>query len=352
MDSQNIKIEITQDVTPEVIQGLKLYARLASMDVCVDDWLYWFEKNPYGSGLHGLVMHREKVVGFYALIPTEMRLGGNILIGGKGEFLAVEPDYRGKCVSGSRMPLAFDLVKTVHREALRYDMEAVIIVADGPAALCHLFSGAKAFEFPCRHFFTFFRSPKHEKSSVKRALIRSGVFSIPRAWLTISSAVSGNRKDRFTRVKELKTDDFYRSEGNNRLVCSSSKMLNFRFPDRSYVKYLTSDENRTDYLIFTRPDHKRQVILKDWSCLHLQKQEIKGIFRDMFGQCRKYKVESMHLYLPQGDQEISHASHAFCNLGFFSRKYSLKFYLYGSDSIIHSVDTCSWKLTHAYVGYV
>jgi len=347
MSSEDIRIELTQEVTPEVVEGLKLYARLASRDF--DSGLYWFRSNPYGSGLHGLAIHQRKVIGYYSLIPTEMCLAGTTLIGAKGEFLAVEECYRNKHIKTSRMPLAFDLVKTTTREASRYGIEAVLAVASGPAALCHRFSGAKTFEFPHRHFFTFFRTPEYVKNPLKRALIQSGLLSVPRTWVKLKSFINRDKNDiSLTRVRDLNADNFHGSRGTNRLVNQSSKMINFRFPAEDYLKYLTCSNN-TDYLIFTNPMYEARVLLKDWSGLDLQRAEFGAIFRDLFEQCRMHKAESVELYVPSDNQKVSYLLRG---LGFLSRNCSLKFQLYCSDSIIRDLDCCSWELTHAHIGYV
>jgi hypothetical protein len=186
------------------------------------------------------------------------------------------------------------------------------------------------------------------KNPVKKALIQSGLFSIPRAWLELKSIVN-NKKDTFTYVQNLNTDDFYKSKGTNRLLHPSSKMINFRFPDEEYIKYLTYNENNVNYLVFTKPRYKGQVRLKDWSSLNLQKFEFENIFRELFRQCRMQRAESMHLLVPDDGQKTPYS---FYTLGFLSRRFTSIVYIYSSNNIIRELDSHSWEFTDAHTGYV
>jgi GNAT superfamily N-acetyltransferase len=348
---------MTQDITPEVIDGLRLYARLTSRPFDEDRWLYWFRDNPYGSGLHILAMYDEKVVGFCSLIPTEMFLAGTALVGAKAEFLAVDPFYRRRSIGESVMPLAFDLVRILYGEAHNYGMEAIVAVAGGPAALCHEFAGARRFEFPCRHFFTFIRPPRlgdgqSLRRRMRRVLLEKGLLietCVSRLWFDFTRAAKSNGKYTFTTVENLDTDSFYKPNGANRLVYPSSEMLNFRFPDREYAKYLVRGINGPNYLVFAKPSRYGQVVLKDWSTLDLAKSELGNIISQLHRQCSIRKADSMHLFLPNQNQLNSHFLYS---LGFLSRSQSSVVYIYSSSNIIKNLCPRSWEFTNAHVGYV
>lgn len=353
----HIKITITQDITPEVIDGLRLHAGLTSRHFDTNACLYWFRDNPYGSGLHILAMHGKKVVGFCSLIPTEMFLAGTALVGAKAEYLVVDPLYRTSSIGESVMPLAFDLVRTLYREAHNYGIEAIVAVAGGPAALCHQFAGARRFEFPCRHFFTFIRPPKLGNGNslrirMRRILLEKGLFAetcISRLWFDFTRAAKSNGKYTFTTVQNLDTDSFYKPNGANRLVYPSSEMLNFRFPDREYIKYLVRGANGLNYLVFTKPRRYGQVILKDWSTLNLQKSEFGNILGELYSQCRIRKAESIHLFVPNENGANRCFLHS---LGFLSRSYSPVIYIYGPSKIIRGLNLYSWEFTNAHIGYI
>lgn len=353
----HIKISITQDITPEVIDGLRLYAGLTSRPFDEDSWLYWFRDNPYGSGLHILAMHDEKVVGFCSLIPTEMFLAGTALVGAKADFLVVDPLYRRRSIGESVMPLAFDLVRTLYGEAHNYGIEAIVAVAGGPAALCHQFAGARRFEFSCRHYFTFIRPPRlgngHSLGKrMRRMLLEKGLLvgtGISRLWFDFTHASKSNGKYTFTKVQNLDTDSFYKPNGANRLVYPSSEMLNFRFTDKEYVKYLVHGINGPNYLVFTKPRRYGQVILKDWSTLNLQKSEFGNILEELYRQCRIRKAESIHLFVPNENGVNRYFLHS---LGFLSRSYSPVTYIYGSSEIIRGLSLYSWEFTNAHTGYI
>jgi len=349
----DIKIEVTQDITPEVIDGLKLYASLTSRQFNQDKWLYWFKYNPYGKGLHAIAKYRESVIGFYSLIPTEFFLAGKFFIGAKGEFLVVDPVYRNKRVKGSSYPLAIDLIKTLNCEASYQGICVILAVAVGRAAQCHKFLGAKKFEFSCQNYFTFFRMPDMIKNRIKRNLIQialfSGIFSFPKRVLKIKSFMR-NCKHEINRVQMLNSDREYNFQRANRLVSSSSKMINFRFPDKEYIKYMIHGDQNTNYFVFTKPEYKSNVVLKDWSTLDLKKSEFEFILNDIFMECDIQKAESLNLYIPYEHQKIRKLLHS---IGLPSRKSnSTFFYLYAPDDLISELRFYPWEFTNAHIGYI
>lgn len=347
MSNSDVKIELFNEVTPEVVEGFKLYADLTSRSFDAESWLYWFKENPYGEGLHSVAMNHGKVIGIYSLIPTEMRLAGNTLIGAKGEFLTVAPDFRNSSVKGSGKLIAFDLIDTLHHRAIKQGIEVIAIVAYGRIITMHKLLGAKIFEFPGRFYLTIFDSSE-SMDYKKKVAFYGGVFSIPRTWFSIKTFVNKSRNHKFKQLDYLDSDCFSKFQEKNRLVHTSPKMMNFRFPKERYLKYLTHDKDESNCLIFTKPTYKSHVNLKDWSSLDIQKSEFDSVFRDLFEQCKKNKVESMSFIIP--DQ--AEMSYSFHRIGFLSQKYIHKFGIYAPDSLINEINNYPWDITDAHVGYI
>jgi len=348
-----MNIEIIQDIIPEVIEGFKLYAHETSRNFDEDSWLYWYKNNPYGDGVHGLAMDRGKVIGFYSLIPTEMCIANSTLIGAKGEFLVIHPDYRRKSLPNSKVPLAFDLVRITNQEAYKYNIDAVFTTATKVATLCHQYSGAKTFEFECQMFYTSFSYPKigSRLSPIKRALIRNAVLVstyILRFPLKLKSFKIKSTRNAFTKIENLSINDFYNDKETNYLVYPNSKMINFRFPKGKYIKYY--NEKNHNYLIFTKPKHNNQVILKAWSSLDLSEDEFESVFIDLFEECRNYGAESVSMIIPNDD--LSQYSE-FWKYGFLSKKTFSNFNLYSRNSnIFNDLKKYKWKINEAHIGYI
>lgn len=342
-------IKIVDDITPEVIDGLKLFAKHTSRTYDSNKWLYWFRDNPYGNGLHGLAIHQEKIIGYYSLIPTEMRLAGKTLICAKGEFLVVDPNYRKHYVSNPRIPLAFDLVKITNEEAIKHGIQAILVVATDVASLCHEYAGAKKFVFPCRHFFTFFRLPKKRTNRINNLLVQSKFYSIFRIQLALKSIINKNGQSISEKIDYLDTESLCNRNNYNRLVSQNPKMLNFRFSNQEYLKYLIHNGNDMNYLIFRKPKHDGRVVLKDWSSLELRKSEFEDIFIDLYKQCKEYEVESIHISIPDYDYKINGFLHKF---GFLSRRYTSTIYISSSDDVAQNLDSFSWDFTDSHTEYI
>ena len=109
-------------VTDDARAGLAMFAELAHLQPANElpqRWRYWLEDTPYGNGLLAVAKHSDEVVGFYALIPLEMRIRGQTVRGAKGEFFAVKPGYRNALHGPSGKLLAFALSHELHRAAGR-----------------------------------------------------------------------------------------------------------------------------------------------------------------------------------------------------------------------------------------
>ena len=96
MNPPAVDILITDRVTEDARAGLTMFAELARLQPAselAERWRCWLENTPYGNGLSAVAKHRDEVVGFYALIPLEMRIRGRTVRGAKGEFFAVKPGF-------------------------------------------------------------------------------------------------------------------------------------------------------------------------------------------------------------------------------------------------------------------
>jgi len=154
-----VHVEIGDEVTQDVHAGLRLYADAThrSDSARVQEWLYWLNQNPFGKGVYAVAKHGDDVVGFYALIPVEMRLGDRAMRGAKGEFFAVAPAFRNALVGQRALRVPYALSCELHGAAAGFGIDCIALVATGAAAICHAISGAKTMTYEVDEYRLLFR---------------------------------------------------------------------------------------------------------------------------------------------------------------------------------------------------
>jgi hypothetical protein len=324
MESPHLVLTITDEFSEDVVAGLKMYRDLtqasASDDEIRANWCRWFCDNPFGRGVFAIAKDRDRLVGFYSLIPSEMQFGNRLVRGGKGEFYAVHPAYRKvkDPVSGMVLPMA--LLAETKRQAPKFGILAAF-GARVNMSFTSLITGAKA--IPCNSIdYVMYFCPlrtANNRSTLKRLTLRWGAFLVS----SLLQAIFRFRKSRAIRAKHFQMSDTLTgeihpsSEAVNRPVSLSSKMLNYRFPSDRYLKYTVFQGGGSGgELVFSKPELASNVRLLHWSSLEFSLGIWASIIGDVLQRCYQSKAASLHLSMPKN---ILPKEQNFAKLGFLRR---------------------------------
>jgi len=353
MNSPQVTLEISDQVSPDFLAGLRLYAELAMGDASaatIDRWLYWYRDNPFGPGLYALAKHGPEVVGIYTLIPIEMRLRGQNVLGAKGEAFAVRPEFRAAIDPDTGMPLPLALVCQLNRHAEQRCMHGIVAVSNRAAAACHRFSGATPVEYPAWTCEMFFTPPKVSPARGRRQWLRARGAWLASGLLRQLGRVCGPRParggfqlvDRITSAAE--------GNGHDMLLSSSGRMLNFRFPaDRHLIYQFHGDGGSAEYLIFSRPEKGADAWLRHWTTSAIRPAVLAAVVGDVIARCRAARAASLKLVIPE-DEAAGFA--ALGRMGFLRRRQQREFYLYLPSASDERDDrSWRWRFTFAHVGF-
>jgi hypothetical protein len=352
-NAPEVDIEIGNQITPEVHAGFQLFVKHATRPfdaASVRQWLYWFDKNPYGKGVFAVAKHGNKVVGFYALIPVEMRINDRSVLGGKGEFFVVAPDSRHTIFGQRSLRLPCALSAELHGVAAQYGMECVMLVSTPAAAICHAISGARTMRYDVDQYTMLFRGEQLTAGNLTRKQ-RCKMF-LKVQFTTAQRLLAGIRRlgakgGHFETVSSLGA--LPEPEGTNLLVGNSEKMLAFRFPAEQYLIYSVQDaEGRQAFLVFNSPHSGTNVRLKHWSAQNIPFQNVATVFGDVVRRCRRNDAASLSAAIP-----TSEANHLgpIASLGFRHTQSSASIQVYSGTNDI-SVDPACWRFTQSHIGFI
>lgn len=350
-----VQLQVTDEVTQDVMAGLHLYLRHTREREPVSlvaEWLYWFEKNPFGKGVFSIAKQEDTVVGFCALIPIQMRLHGRTVKAAKAEFLIVSPDARDVIEPDCKTRLPFAIVRRLHEEAHRWHIEAVLAVATRAASVCHLLAGSKPMVYGSYSYVTYFQMPRVSRLS-RHPVLRLGASL---AALAYTRSLWGIRHLICQRcdVKPIQLEDIalpqQREAKPNALINPSKEMLAFRFPADQFLFYQADRGTSIPaYFVFSRPRRGATVTLKHWSTLDIDFSSFVGVLARVISDCRMQRARKLELSLPEGRLR---AGHALRKLGFFSQRCLKTVYLWSDHRDDVELDPQSWELTNAHTGFV
>jgi hypothetical protein len=84
-----------REYRPEDIEGVRgLFGEVFHHDWPIEHFLWKFKDNPAGSGIIILAEYSRQIVGQYALMPTWLRLGNEVVFGAQSVDTMTHPDYR------------------------------------------------------------------------------------------------------------------------------------------------------------------------------------------------------------------------------------------------------------------
>lgn len=132
---------------------LSAYNRLAFNSVQQNNFKRWMCDSPSGAAVHALLRTATReIAGHVSIFPFPLEVFGQTVVGGKAEYLFVEPNYRKAVVrdyeSSGQFP-AIVLLKALYqytREQLNWD--PVLISAPAEVDAIHRHCGARSVAFP------------------------------------------------------------------------------------------------------------------------------------------------------------------------------------------------------------
>lgn len=354
MASAQVQIHVSDEITPDCLAGLRVYAELTQGSCppsLIERWLYWYRDNPFGPGLFALAKDGQRVVGVYTLIPIEMWLDGRVVRGAKGEAFGVVPEFRTAVDGQTGVPLPLALIGRLNRAAWDRRVECIVAVSNRAASACHRLCGARLIECPAYAYYTFFQPPR--LPGPENRLWRLGRSYA--AWAASSALRLAGRcrparlaAQQFQLVSRIQSTP--EDNGHDMLLRPSSRMFDFRFPPERHLIYrMVGDGAEPAYLVFTRPEKGAEVGLRHWSRLTVAPESLAEVLRDVLARCRAAGAASLRMVFPETEASGLPPLGA---LGFLRRKEPRDFYLYiSADSDQHQKRTWQWRLTNAHVGF-
>jgi GNAT superfamily N-acetyltransferase len=108
-----------REYRPEDIEGVRgLFGKVFHHDWPVEHFLWKFKDNPAGSGIISLAEYSGQIVGQYALMPTWLRLGNEVVFGAQSVDTMTHPDYRNQGMFTVLAKACFELAAKKGVEAL------------------------------------------------------------------------------------------------------------------------------------------------------------------------------------------------------------------------------------------
>ncbi len=348
MGSPDIQIEVGDERTPDVDAGFRLYAQYTSglLDPATfREWLYWYDQNPFGKGVYAVAKSGDEVVGFYSMIPAEMRIEGQLVKGAKGECFVVAPGFRKTSYGPRGMKLPLALSAELHSAAAGFGMVCLFLVGTPAAAFCHAMSGAKTIRYDAEEFVIPFGTAGGGtlKSRCKTFLkaryvaVRRGVAAIRRIGRSRGGfemgGISGETPGR---------------SGDNLLVSDGGKMLGYRFPEARYLIYSVPDvHDDRAFLVFSAPRCGGSVSLKHWSPQRIPVENAAAVLKDVIRRCRRVKAASVSMVVPSSDKDIIGT---IGQLGLLQRRSTASVQIYPSAKE-PAAASLSWRFTNSHQGW-
>ena len=230
-----------------------------------------------------------------------------------------------------------------------YGFNLIFGVATKAAEKAHLLAGKKPMELNILHYFTFFK-PRDFKEfgRIKNTLYKYSSFS---AATLLRNKLALTKSGSFSILKNIDsiTDINPLLSGKDELIYNDRKMLNFRFTEENSLIYEINNE-RKDYLIFSKPYKNCKVFLRHWSSLNIDNEHFASVFKDLYKRCKKNGVGSLNLSFSGTNNNLNTN---FSKFGFLSRKSKDVLLLYKSNPALKlSYNQGDWRFTDTYRGFI
>jgi hypothetical protein len=355
MKGPGVDIFITDRVTEDVCAGLTMFAELTGLQPpreLAERWRYWLEGTPFGNGLSAVAKHQDEVVGFYALMPLAMRIGGRTIRAAKGEFFAVKPGYRNAVYGPTGESIPFALTRELPRAAGPAGFACIQLVATPIAALCHMAGGAKPLSYDATLLVTCWSRPDVPIAANRflNAAVGAGV--------VLHGALArcaGVLRCPAPRARALETpaallDWPETPDAPNLLIEPSPEMLRHRFGQSEHLVYEIKDaDGRRAVLVFTMPARGASVKLKYWSSRRLPPGSLLSVVKDVMARCRAAGAGRLTLTVPAADAETFRPV---AKLGFLRWRRRQEVHLHLPTGLEIDWDPAHWRFTDAHTGLI
>lgn len=350
-----VEVEITGSDAPGVMDGLRLYraqtGSAAPDETLRGDWLRWIQGAPSARGACAIARDGERVVGFYALLPTEMYLGGSPVPGAKGEFYAVDPGYRRARAAEGGMPVPFALVALLKRRAPELGIQASFGKTT-KGAFVTMATGARPVEFEHVDYLSLFRPAGlgRGRGAALRELGAVAATTLLRGAGAARGALEG-AAGAVRQVDAFAPGDVRDAGGRNHLVNPAARALDLRFPADRYAKYVVEGaDGRPAHFVFSRPRAGGMAQLMDWATLRVPPAVLRALLRRVARDCRRAGAAALHLPIPAAEDD---PALGLAGAGFLRarRGKSVVYVTCATPELARARDEGPWRFTNAHASY-
>ncbi|MDF1719811.1 MAG: hypothetical protein P1U65_03970 [Minwuia sp.] len=250
-------LSVSTELNDDVFDGLRLYGELTGEadNARADRWAnHFFRENPLGNGLFVSAKVDDRLVGFISLIDIEMRVDGQTAKAGKAEFWSVRPEFLKLTVGGDRLPWA--IFAALRREAAPHGYHVVQTVSpQGSRPL------RRAGDLPVQYTFNRWIGPTQPQNRYARRIDRL-LFRKHRMTGLAKAlrAKAGSQLPNVRRVARLAEP--VACGYDNALFSSSEALINYRFPEESFMKLLIDRPGALPCLfVFEQPRRSKPLML-------------------------------------------------------------------------------------------
>jgi hypothetical protein len=355
-----VHIRVTTEISSAVLDGMMLYAQAVglaiSRDQIADQWLRWHKENPFGPGLFCIASHRNRVVGFYGLIALLMRCDGREIVGGKGEYHVVDPEYRRSMVEGAPSQLPLALVQRAFGEGAKHGMAILQAVPTLAGQLSVYAAGGVPMNVEYAHLAAFPRLAGMKWAGEWSRRAHPSAYSLVGSVLTQGLRIGSLLRRHLARRAFRTSLDFppeaLQPPTANQMVAEEPRMLAFRFPAAEYVTVTILPkfgDRPVAQFVLDRSGRDGVVHLHHWSPA-LPAVEVWVAFLDaVIRLARGWRTSMLLFPVPA---YVRAEMPAPLSLGFFEWKVRHRIFLYSCDAelVRGLADPNRWLLTNSHTG--
>jgi len=346
-----ISVYCVDTLTDEVIAGIRVYAALAQQVVSDQDlrhrWLRWNVENPYGPGVFVVAKDGPAVVGMYAVIPVRMRVAGQLIQGGKGEYQAVLPGYLRAIDAETGVYLPTAMCQRAFAEAAKQGIRAIQAIPTEVARFSVFRAGARPVMIPGVNYLAFLRwcnLPRSGKGRVNPRILSLAGLLATSGLRTIS--IFSRRTGLAGAVSGEPPQALDPPSGTNQFL--AEEMLLFRFPASDYESVTLNSPQGKAQFIFTKPHRNSIVRLSHWSPYFLTKAQWTAGLDAVFCVARAARAGAINVKLPRSARVDPSV---FRSLGFFGRPYEDAMFVYSAEpELADAMIKGPWTPTHSHIG--
>jgi hypothetical protein len=351
-----LQIETVDEPNEDVIRGMLLYRELSggpATDAIVRQrWPYWFTENPFASGVCSVAKAGGEVVGLSTMIPVRMRFGERGVIGAKGEFVCVRPEFRRAIDTDTGQAAPIALVARTKRRVAERGMAANFSVPTEGAMTVTRLTGGRPLDVAATRYLTRFVTLRGATAKDRLRQLGVGLVEAPRRlrkWGGLDPSVTIEPIDRF---EDAELPD---PAAGHHLIDPEATMLNFRFPSQYYLKWrVRRDSVLVGHVVLTQPGARpgggpgRIVEVMHWAYWPGEAAALRTALAQSINAAAKAKARGWRIELASPDAEALQLT----ALGLRGRASRPNLALTTQDSgILQAAQNERWRLTASHRGF-